>query len=374
MPITNVLQSDPLSDTQNRNPESAQHVVIIDDQATGRVVLEHVIRDVSPLVSCESYSNPHKALAACVTRRPDLLITDYKMPQMNGIEVIRHFRQLPGCEEIPIVVVSVVGEKRVRYEALEAGATDFLSKPIDPNECRARCRNLLLLHHHQKAAASRADLLEIRVEKATRQIRRRERETLLCLAKAGEFRDAGTGNHIFRMAKYSAEIAQSMGLSEAHCEEIEQAAPMHDIGKIGIPDHILLKPDGLTTEENRIMQTHTLIGHDILIKSHSPYLRTAARIALSHHERFDGSGYPLGLSGGDIAIEARIVALADAFDALTSARPYKRPWGFTETLEYIDQQAGKHFDPACVEALLACSDTIERIYMALSDSPDAFPS
>ncbi len=355
---------------EGRRAESSQHVVIIDDQATGRVVLEHVVREISPLLSCETHGNPHKGLAACVQRKPDLLITDYRMPGMNGIEVIRQFRQLPGCEEIPIVVVSVVGEKRVRYEALEAGATDFLSKPIDPNECRARCRNLLLLHHHQKAASNRADLLEIQVEKATRQIRRRERETLLCLAKAGEFRDEGTGNHIYRMAKYSAEIAQAMGLGDAHCEEIEQASPMHDIGKIGIPDHILLKPDGLTSEENRIMQTHTLIGHDILIKSHSPYLQTAARIALSHHERFDGTGYPLGLAGEDIPIEARIVALADAFDALTSSRPYKRPWGFIESLDYLQQQSGSHFDPACVDALMRCSDRIERIYQALSDSVD----
>ncbi len=374
MPISNVLESIPATEQQRTDTEPGQHVVIIDDQATGRVVLEHLIRDISPLLSCETFSDPHKALRACVQRQPDLLITDYRMPRMNGIELIRQFRQLPGCEEIPIVVVSVVNDKRVRCETLEAGATDFLAKPIDPNECRARCRNLLLLHHHQKTASHRADRLEREVERATRQIRRRERETLLCLAKAGEFRDEGTGNHIFRMAKYSAAIARSMGLDEARCEEIEQAAPMHDIGKIGIPDHILLKPDGLTDEENRIMQTHTLIGHDILIKSHSPYLRTAARIALSHHERFDGSGYPLGLAGKDIPIEARIVALADAFDALTSARPYKRPWGFVETMDYIQQQSGSHFDPDCVEALVRCADTVERIYTALSDSPDSFPS
>ena len=344
-----------------------QHVVIIDDQATGRTILERVVQNISPNITQSSYADPHEALEACRKRPPDLLITDYRMPILNGIEVIREFRRIPGCTETPIVVVTIVEDKKIRYEALEAGATDFLNRPFDHYECQARCRNLLLLHKYQQEATHRARNLELQIAFATQQIKRREHETLFCLAKAGEFRDEGTGNHIQRMAHYSVVIARALGLPAHTLDELEYASPMHDIGKIGIPDAILLKPGKLTTDEWEVMKQHTIIGYDILAKSNSPYLQMAASIALSHHERWDGNGYPNGLAGDEIPIESRIVAIADTLDALTTVRPYKAPWSLEKSFDYIRENAGKHFDPACVDAFFAEKSPIERIYRNCSD-------
>ncbi len=344
-----------------------QHVVIIDDQATGRTILERVVQNISPNITQSSYADPHEALRACRKRPPDLLITDYRMPILNGIEVIREFRKIPGCTETPIVVVTIVEDKNIRYEALEAGATDFLNRPFDHYECQARCRNLLLLHRYQQEATHRARNLELQIAFATQQIKRREHETLFCLAKAGEFRDEGTGNHIQRMAHYSVVIARALGLPDHTLDELEYASPMHDIGKIGIPDAILLKPGKLTTEEWEVMKQHTIIGYDILAKSNSPYLQMAASIALCHHERWDGSGYPNGLSGEEIPIESRIVAIADTLDALTTVRPYKAPWSLEKSFEYIRENAGRHFDPACVEAFFSEREKIREIYSNCSD-------
>ena len=347
--------------------EQRQHVVIIDDQATGRTILERVVQNISPTITQSSYGDPYEALEACRKHPPDLLITDYRMPILNGIEVIRQFRMIPGCAQTPIVVVTIVEDKKIRYEALEAGATDFLNRPFDHYECQARCRNLLLLHKYQQEADQRARNLELQIAFATQQIKRREHETLFCLAKAGEFRDEGTGNHIQRMARYSLAIAQALGLPSQTLDELEYASPMHDIGKIGIPDAVLLKPGKLTPDEWEIMKQHTIIGYDILAKSSSPYLQMAASIALSHHERWDGSGYPNGLAGEEIPIESRIVAVADTLDALTTIRPYKQAWTLEASMEYIGEHAGKHFDPACVEAFFSQRETIEEIFRDCSD-------
>jgi two-component system response regulator RpfG len=347
--------------------DQRQHVVIIDDQATGRTILERVVQNIAPTITQSSYADPHEALDACRKRPPDLLITDYRMPILNGIEVIRVFRKIPGCTKTPIVVVSIVEDKKIRYEALEAGATDFLNRPFDHYECQARCRNLLLLHKYQQEATHRARNLELQIAFATQQIKRREQETLFCLAKAGEFRDEGTGNHIQRMAHYSVVIAKALGLPEHTLDELEYASPMHDIGKIGIPDTILLKPGKLNPKEWEVMKQHTIIGYDILAKSNSPYLQMAASIALSHHERWNGSGYPNGLSGEEIPIESRIVAIADTLDALTTVRPYKPSWTLERSFDYIREHAGKLFDPACVEAFFAEIEVIEKIYRNCSD-------
>ncbi|WP_419583144.1 response regulator [Thiolapillus sp.] len=240
-----------------------QSVVVVDDQATGRTILKSIISGISPRISCEVFSDPNQALEYCKLNVPDLLITDYKMPQMNGVELIRRIRSIEGGEDIPVVVVTVVHDRKIRYEALEAGATDFLSRPFDHYECQARCRNLLL-HQHQKQVSNRAWMLQGLVSQATEAATAREQETLMCLAKAGEYRDEGTGNHVFWMARYALEIARGLNLDEDTCDVIVQAAPLHDIGKIGIPDAILLKPARLTDEERTVMETHTTIGFDIV--------------------------------------------------------------------------------------------------------------
>jgi len=342
-------------------------VLIVDDESTGRTILAKIIQQAEEDVSVESFDNPLSALQWLDHNHPDLIITDYRMPEINGVELIKRIRAMPACQDIPIMMITVVSEKSVRYDALEAGATAFLTRPIDQIECRTSCRNLLKLHEQQSIIQDRADWLARQVEVATQQIVSREHETLIRLAKAGEYRDEVTGNHVVRMAKYSREIGEALGLSDKECDEIEYAAPMHDIGKIGIQDKILLKPGKFESDEWVTMQEHTRIGHAILSNSQSRYIQTGSIIALNHHERFDGSGYPNGLSGKDIPLVARIVAVADVYDALVSSRPYKRAWTVEDAQDYLHKQAGSQFDPICVEAFFERLDNINNIHTAFSD-------
>lgn len=342
-------------------------VVIVDDRNTARNLLEGLARTLEPGVVVDSFADPLDALAHMQRVTPDLIISDYRMPGMDGIEFTRRVRAERCLAEIPLIIVTVVEDRQIRYQALENGATDFLTRPIDPQEYRARCLNLLALRRSQKILANRAQWLEDQVTLATREVRSREHETLMKLAKAGEYRDEETGNHIVRMSKYARLIAEELNLTAMECDEIEAAAPMHDIGKIGIPDQILLKPGPHTPEEQAIMRRHPLIGHGILTDSPSRYLQMGAVIALGHHEKFDGSGYPQGLAGEDIPLSARIVAVADVFDALTSNRPYKRAWSFQDALNYIQSESGRHFDPACVRAFELRIDAVATIMRDLGD-------
>lgn len=342
-------------------------ILIIDDQSTSRQILEELIASLGDGSTTDSFADPVVALAWTRANPPDLVLTDYKMPYMNGVEFTRRFRQL--YPETPLVMITALEDRSIRYQALEAGATDFLTKPIDHIECRARCRNLLTLREQQIFIQDRANWLEERVEKATHEIRTRELETLLRLAKAGEYRDEETGGHILRMANFSRLIAERLGLSKDECQVIEIAAPMHDIGKIGIPDGILLKPGKLNPQEFRNMQEHARIGYEILKDSPSQYLQMGAIIAYGHHEKFDGQGYPNGLAGEAIPLPARIVAVADVFDALTSKRPYKRAWSVQDAVEFLQTQQGRHFDPACVQAFLAQLDKVLLIRQQLQDLP-----
>ena len=342
-------------------------VLIVDDESTGRTILSKIIQQAEEDVSVDAFDNPLEALHWLDDNHPDLIITDYRMPEMNGVELIKHIRSKQACQDIPIMMITVVSEKSVRYDALEAGATAFLTRPIDQIECRTSCRNLLKLHEQQAIIQDRADWLARQVEVATQQIVSREQETLLRLAKAGEYRDEITGYHVVRMAKYSREIAEALGLSEKECDEIEYAAPMHDIGKIGIQDKILLKPGKFEPQEWLDMQQHTIIGHSILSNSQSRYIQTGSIIALNHHERFDGSGYPNGMSGKDIPLVARIVAVADVYDALISPRPYKLGWDAKEAQDYLHKHAGTQFDPICVEAFFERLDNISSIHRNYND-------
>lgn len=348
-----------------------QLVMIVDDQSTGREILSEIIRSLDSNPEVSSFEKPEEALEFVRHAVPDLILTDYRMPTMNGIEFIRRVRAIPGCADVPLVVITVVDDRNVRYEALEAGATDFLTRPLDQYECRTRCRNLLTMRYQQSIIRTRANWLEKQVEMATLQILSRERETLLILAKVGEHRDQETGNHVLRMAKYSRLIADYLGLSSAECQEIEYAAPLHDIGKIGISDNVLLKPGRLTGAEWALMKTHTTIGHAILSGSHSRFIKTGSVIALNHHEKFDGTGYPHGIEGEEIPLAARIVAVADVYDALRTERPYKPGWSREEAMAYILGQSGKHFDPACVEAFMAQQDQIFNFEEKLNnEQPD----
>jgi two-component system response regulator RpfG len=342
-------------------------ILIIDDQLTSRQILKQLVSTIEQNLVVLDFANPLEALAWTVKKPVDLVLVDYKMPEMNGVEFIRKFRMNPTSAHVPVIMVTSIEDRNVRYEALNVGATDFLMKPVDHHECRARCRNLLTQHQQYKIISDRSRWLERRVAEATSEIRMRERETLLRLARAGEYRDEETGNHIIRMAKYSRIIAEELGFSRDDAEVIEMAAPMHDIGKIGIRDDILLKPGKLTPEEFEIMKTHTIIGHDILKDSPSKFLQMGGIIALGHHEKFDGSGYPHGKKGEEIPIEARIVAVADVFDALVSERPYKNAWSTQAALEYMESHRGRHFDPAVLDAFKVQIDAVTKIQGLLPD-------
>ncbi len=342
-------------------------ILIIDDQLTSLQILGQLVSTIEQNLTVKTFTNPAEALQWTQQNSTDLVLTDYNMPEMNGVEFIRGYRNNPACAHTPVIMVTSIEDRNVLYEALEAGATDFLNKPVDHHECRARCRNLLTQHQQYKIISDRSHWLERRVAEATSEIRLRERETLIRLARAGEYRDEETGNHVIRMAKYSRVIAEEIGFSKDQADIIEMAAPMHDIGKIGIRDDILLKPGKLTSEEFEIMKSHTTIGYDILKDSPSQFLKMGSTIALGHHEKFDGTGYPYGKAGEEIPLEARIVAIADVYDALVSERPYKHAWSTQATLDYMSSQSGKHFDPDCLNAFRAQLDTILKIQGMLPD-------
>ena len=344
-------------------------VLVIDDQSTSRAILEQVVRGIDANVLVEAFENPLEGIRWATNRVADLILVDYQMPEMNGIEVVRRIRQLSEYAHVPIVMVTVNDERWLRYSALDVGVTDFLHKPVDARECMTRCRNLLTLRRQHLVLEDRKRLLENMVQEATLDVRAREKETLYRLARAGEFRDSDTGNHILRMARYSRLIADVIGLSREEAETIELAAPLHDIGKIGIPDHILLKPARLTDGEALEMRAHPQIGYEILKESPSTYLRMGALIALGHHEKFDGSGYPHGLVGDHIPLPARIVAVADVFDALTSIRPYKPAWTSAAAFDYLQSQSRTHLDPALVSAFLRVKEQtleIQREFLDIS--------
>jgi two-component system response regulator RpfG len=345
-------------------------VVVIDDEFTSRIILERVANSIQTDILVKTFDDPTTAISWIRDNYPDLVLVDYMMAGMTGLEAVKQMRQIASLEGVPIVMVTSIEDKEIRYQALEAGASDFITKPIDPYECRIRCRNMLYLRLQQKVILRHSLSLEQQIAEATKQIHYREEETLLRLARAGEFRDTDTGNHVLRMARYSYLIAEKLGLSQEHCKLIELAAPMHDIGKIGIPDHILLKPGKLEPAEMDIMKTHSQIGYQILHGSPSKYLNLGAEIALGHHEKFNGSGYPNGTSGDAISIEARIVTVADVFDALTSERPYKKKWANEAAIEFMHANSGTHFDPMCVEAFMAQLRQVELIQKQLQDTQE----
>jgi putative two-component system response regulator len=274
------------------------------------------------------------------------------MPGIDGLEFMRLLREIPGRDAVPVVMITANDQKQLRYRALDLGASDFLTKPVDKIEFLARTRNMLLVSDARRQLTNRAAWLADEVRKATAEIVSRERETVFRLCKAAEFRDPETGAHILRMAHYSRLIARGLGLSVEEQELLLEAAPMHDIGKVGITDKILLKPGRLDADEFEIMKQHAIYGYELLKGSSSKVLQAGAEIARGHHEKFDGSGYPGGIRGAEIPLFSRIVAVADVFDALTSERPYKEAWTLEAAVDFLVQGSGKHFDPQCVQAFL----------------------
>ncbi|MGO7903293.1 HD domain-containing phosphohydrolase [Rhizobium leguminosarum] len=324
-------------------------LLIVDDSESSLLALETAVRGFAGCV-VESFTNPLEALARCQAVDFDVVLVDYMMPEMNGIEMVRRLRRQPGYEDVPVVMITSQAKRAVRLEALEAGATDFLAKPFDPLELQARVLNLMALHKAQLALADRAKSLDMAFRHATEQADMREQEIIWCLAQAMASRDGNTGDHIERVANIAELIAEGLGLDRIQRRNIYLAAPLHDIGKIAIPDAILQKPGKLERHEIERMREHVPIGVAILANSSAELSRVATDIIAGHHEKWDGSGYPKGLSGDAIPIEGRIVAVADVFEALCSDRPYKQAWPIEQAYEEIIACSGSHFDPACVAA------------------------
>lgn len=339
-------------------------VVIVDDVQMNVTFMQHLVRK---LPDCQPtcFTDPVAALAWCLEQDPDLLIVDYMMPKLSGTDLVQQFRL--RHPDTPTLMVTANHETALRHEALKIGVTDFLNKPVDNVEFLARATNMLALRASHKKLADHAAWLADEVRKATATIVAQAQETIFSLAKAAEYRDSETGAHILRMSHYARHIARRMGLSVAQQELLLAASPMHDIGKVGTPDMILLKPGKLTDAEFAVMRQHAVIGYQVLSASSSPLLQTAAEIAHTHHEKFDGSGYPRGLAGDAIPLFGRIVAVADVFDALTSARPYKEAWSNESAIKALVDGKGLHFDPACVDAFLSEWDEVLDIKQRFQD-------
>lgn len=345
-------------------------ILIVDDQATGLRILQRLVKRSCPDANLHCFNDPTLALSWSKDNACDLLITDLLMPRLPGNALIRWFRTLPHCADVPVMVVTVAEDRQRRHAALRAGATDFLQKPLDAIEFDARVKNLLRYREHHLLLSDRALWLEKRVKQSVAEIERRELDGMLRLARAGELRENFKGRHVRRIGQYAALVARELGQDDDFCRLIAYAAPLHDIGKVGIPDSILLKQECLTEAEMEVMKRHTQFGHDLLIDSPSPAMRLAASIALHHHENFDGTGYPFGLEGKDIPLEARIVAVVDVFDALMSARPYKDSWPLPQVLDYLKNNSGKKLDPECLDAFFSVLDGALAIHDRLRDDID----
>jgi putative two-component system response regulator len=341
------------------------YALILDDDEINCVLVTEAIRSI-PDCTPRSFCVPEQAVSF-VRQHADeigIAITDYDMPGMNGIAFIQAARLVSGFAHVPIVMITSNDQRSLKREALEAGATDFLSKPFDVAEVKARVSNLMRLSEARRIEADRAAWLDREVAAAVAVIEAREREIVTRLTRAAEYRDTDTGDHVARVASYVGLIASSLGLDERRCQMLSLASTMHDVGKIAVPDAILLKQGPLTADERAIMERHAERGYRMLEGSSSDLVQLAAEIALNHHERWDGAGYPNRRLDKDIPLSGRIVAVADVFDALTSERPYKKAWPLDKAKEYVLSQSGSQFDPACVDAFLLAWDAIAGVAAA----------
>ncbi len=321
--------------TMNFSSDRAR-ILVVDDEPLNLKVIREVLHEQYRLSFAKSAD---AALKLIDKEIPDLILLDIMMPEMSGLEMCKILKSQKQTKHIPVIFVTALGDENDEFVGFELGAVDYITKPISPAIVRARVKNHLSLVQAEQLKQAHVDLVDR-------------------LGRAAEYKDTDTGEHIARMSQYSQILAIAYGMSEQYAELIRQAAPMHDIGKIGIPDAVLLKPGKLTDEEFEQMKTHSIIGAKILENSESPLLQLAHLLAMEHHEKWDGTGYPNNLKAEEISIEGRIVAIADVFDALTSKRPYKEAWSVEEAFDFIEKQAGIHFDPELVRLFLANKDKI----------------
>ncbi|MGW8265071.1 MAG: HD domain-containing phosphohydrolase [Longimicrobiales bacterium] len=336
-----------------RDRASKARILMVDDEEANLVLLKRILEPAG-YVNLKSTTKPEEVLQLCVEYRPDLLLLDILMPGKDGFEVLAEVRELVGEEGyLPVLILTSDQSPVAKRRGLSAGAQDFLTKPLSPAEVRLRVRNLLQTRFlHLELQEHNRDL-EARVRRRTAELEEARSQILARLARAAEYRDDETGEHTRRVGQLSGAIARELGLDGKDVEMIQRVAPLHDVGKIGIPDEILLHPGPLSPEQLEIMKTHTTIGGDLLAGSGIPLLQTAEEIARTHHECWDGRGYPLGLAGEEIPLSGRIVAAADTFDALSHRRPYKPAWSVTEAWNEILDNSGTRFDSSVVDAFEA---------------------
>ena len=356
--------------------EEKKKILVVDDEERNLRLMEAMLIPLGHEVSLAR--DGEAALGMVKNISPDLILLDIMMPKMDGFEVARRLKADDETRIIPIVMVTSLREAEDRVNALEAGADDFLSKPVDKTELRARVNSLLKVKAYNDHMRNYQKELEVEVAKRTEELRHAfekikeaSLDTIYRLSRAAEYKDEDTGAHIFRMSNYSAIVARTMGLTEQTVEFILYAAPMHDIGKIGIPDKILLKPAKLDPDEWEIMKRHTIFGGKILEGSDTGFIRLGEITALTHHEKWDGTGYPKGLKGKEIPLVGRIVAIADVFDALTSKRSYKEPFSLEKSYEIIKEDRGTHFDPDVVDAFFASEDKLLAIKGKYKDAHES---
>jgi putative two-component system response regulator len=344
-------------------------ILIVDDNPTNLLLLEQLLKQNGYTnISCQADSRV--AVETYQDFKPDLVLLDLNMPFKDGFQVMEELRDIEHGSYPPILVLTANTDHQARIRALERGALDFLTKPFNMVEVLVRIKNMMTVRLLHNKIQSQNKVLDEKVRERTQQLVNAQVEVVKRLGLAAEFRDNETGMHVVRMSHFSALLGKAVGMAREECDILLQASPMHDIGKIGIPDRILLKPGKLNPDEWEIMKTHALIGAKILSGAKSKIMKVAETIARTHHEKWDGSGYPYALKGEETPLEGRIVAIADVFDALTSDRPYKKAWSVSETLLAMEQNSGSHFDPFLFEKFKTILPEILEIKDQFADTSE----
>ena len=362
-------------------------IMIVDDEIANVLVAKKHLEQAG-YNSFEMTTDSSVALNLICANRPDVVLLDINMPEVDGITILRQLRERAELRHLPVLILTANSDAEVKLKCLDLGATDFLVKPVDPMELAPRVRNALLNKSYQDQLQKHASELEKKVQQRTNDLERSRREVIYCLARAAELRDNDTGNHVIRVGRFAGLIAEQLGLPKWYVEDVELAAQLHDVGKIAVPDAILLKPGRIepdefelikahlledgpsiqphSEEDSKTMRRHVELGSKML-QDGSSLMRLAASIALTHHENFDGSGYPSQLAGEAIPLEGRITAVADAYDALASDRAYKKALPRRTCFEILEQQRGKHFDPTVLDAFFRASRDIVQVQVEFMD-------
>jgi putative two-component system response regulator len=386
--LTAGTTASPSSDELSTSQVQQAKIMIVDDESMNIKILRRLL-ELEGFTRFVTTGDAPTAVSLIRQEQPDIVLLDLMMPYVSGLEILTEVRADDSIAFVPIVILTAVTDRETRVRAVELGATDFLNKPVDASELLPRVRNLLVVKAYQDQLRQYNNNLEAAVRQRTAELENSRRDLIHCLARAAEYRDDDTGQHVLRVGRYARLIAEAMELPESIVDTLEQAALLHDIGKIGIPDSVLLKPGRLTEDEFELMQKHPGFGKRILTSFSSNEEKTLRRhaevgahilevgsselldvsrtIALTHHERWDGSGYPLGLKGTDIPLVGRIVAVADVFDALSSRRSYKQAFPLDECFRIMQESRDNHFDPEVLDAFLSVRDRVVQVQLAFAD-------